>query len=103
MSEKNDWAYTWEELPENDENSKADRDFEEEEPHKGYKTVYSINNTAGIQSGVLVITNTKTEIYVLPETGGTGQFWYAAAGVLLTGTACAIYFYRRRSRGKEEK
>ena len=103
LSEKNDWAYTWEELPENDENGKAYRYFVEEEPLKGYKTVYSINNTAGIQSGVLGITNTKTEIYVLPETGGTGQFWYAAAGVLLTGTACAIYFYRRRSRGKEEK
>lgn len=104
LDASNDWTHSWSGLPKTDENGEEYRYAAEEEPIPGYAVTYSINNTAGIQAGVLVITNIKEEVYILPETGSTGPFLHITAGMLLTGAACAGFLYQRhRYRRKEGK
>lgn len=66
----------------------------------GY-TVSYLNND-GIQSGEITIINKQNEkVITLPETGGTGTYWYTMGGVLLTaGAAFLIYKKHMRKGGK---
>ncbi|HIW72857.1 MAG TPA: Cna B-type domain-containing protein [Firmicutes bacterium] len=103
LNAENNWSYTWNGLPKADGSGGEYRYTVEEESIPGFVTAYSINNAAGIQTGVLIITNTRAEEYILPETGGIGLFPYMTAGLLLIGAFCAGTLSLRRGRRKEGK
>lgn len=57
-------------------------------------------NNGGIQSGEIVITNRMEEKpIVLPETGGTGTYWYTMGGVLLTAGAAFLIYKKHMRKG----
>ena len=67
--------------------------------HSGYTVSYM--NNGGIRSGEIVITNkVEEQPIVLPETGGTGTYWYTMGGVLLTAGA-AFLIYKKSTCRKE--
>lgn len=59
------------------------------------------NNNNGITSGTITVTNKKPEPkeYVLPETGGTGTYWYTMGGVLLTAGAAFLIYKKHMQKG----
>ena len=59
-------------------------------------------NNDGIQSGEITIINKQNEeVITLPETGGTGTYWYTMGGVLLiAGAAFLIYIKHMQKGGK---
>ncbi|MBR3438588.1 MAG: Cna B-type domain-containing protein, partial [Clostridia bacterium] len=60
----------------------------------GFVTSYSSNNTAGVEGGLLTVTNTSTSnITVLPETGGRGSPPVVLTGALTAMIATAIMFF----------
>lgn len=66
---------------------------------EGVNVTYNNNN--GITSGTITVTNKKPEPkeYVLPETGGTGTYWYTMGGVLLTAGAAFLIYKKHMQKG----
>ena len=91
----NSWSYTWENLPREDANGNPYYYTVEETEVTGYHVIYSPNNTNGIQTGQLVITN-QASGYVLPKTGGSGTFPYTAGGSALLALPVLMYIILRR-------
>ena len=98
----NNWTVSWSDLPKADsENAPYYYIVKETVTIPGYRTTYL--NNGGIQTGIIYITNQKEEeqSITLPETGGTGTYWYTMGGVLLTaGAAFLIYKKHMRKGGK---
>lgn len=64
---------------------------------------YSDNNTRGIDTGSVIITNTEiTGSYELPETGGIGKNIYTTGGLLLILSATLLLCYRKNRYRKED-
>ena len=90
------------EIPDSDGNGNTYYYYIEEDPVSGFTTSYSENNTTGIQTGVITVTNKKdkTNGYVLPSTGGAGTFRFIGPGLaLLSVSGIGILMRRRRRRG----
>ena len=52
--------------------------------------------------GDLLLQIRNQEMYILPETGGTGTYLYTTMGLLLMVVAAAILLYNHKSRRKED-
>lgn len=66
--------------------------------HSGYTVSYM--NNGGIHSGEIVITNkVEEQPIVLPETGGTGTYWYTMGGVLLIAGAAFLIYKKHMQKG----
>lgn len=52
--------------------------------------------------GDLLLQIRNQEMYILPETGGTGTYLYTTMGLLLMAVAAAILLYNHKSRRKED-
>ncbi|MGN1381226.1 MAG: Cna B-type domain-containing protein, partial [Eubacterium sp.] len=96
LSSSNNWQYVWDgttkdaagntvEIPDSDGNGNTYYYYIKEDPVSGFTTTYSENNTAGIQTGVITVTNKKdkTSGYVLPSTGGIGTVPFYVIGAVL--------------------
>lgn len=77
--------------------------YVEEKPYSGYKTTYE--NNGGINSSVnndgevinpITVTNTKSNSYVLPQTGGMGLAYFTAAGLTASIGACLGLLKKRK-------
>ena len=104
LSSSNEWQYVWDgtttgedgktvAIPDSDENGNTYYYYVEEDPVSGFTTSYSENNTTGIQTGVITVTNKKdkTSGYVLPSTGGIGTVpFYVIGGILAIGAVIAL-------------
>lgn len=113
LSSSNNWQYVWDgtttdadgktvAIPDSDGNGNTYYYYVEEDPVSGFTTSYSENNTTGVQTGVITVTNKKdkTNGYVLPATGGEGTAGFAGAGLaLLSVSGIGILMMRRRRRG----
>lgn len=99
LSAENNWSYTWENLPKEDDENDPYTYTVVETPVDGFETSYGNND--GIKDGTIIVINKETAVYVLPETGGTGA-WRMLALALVTlslGTLCVLQIRRaRRSR-----
>lgn len=93
----NGWSHEWTNL---EAGENIYYYVKEVESHSGYTVSYM--NNGGIHSGEIVITNkVEEQPIVLPETGGTGTYWYTMGGVLLTvGAAFLIYKKHMQKGGK---
>lgn len=70
----------------------------------GFVTSYSANNATGITGGKLVITNKSTSnVPPLPKTGGIGEIYVMAFGMLIVTTALIVYSKRAFSGKKRRK
>ena len=70
-----------------------------EDSNLGGYTVSYLNND-GIQYGEITIINKKNEETItLPETGGTGTYWYTMGGVLLTAGAAFLIYKKHMQKG----
>jgi LPXTG-motif cell wall-anchored protein len=87
LSPENDWTYTWEGLPTEDEEGNPIYYFVAEDPVPGFTPTY-INN--GITGGTIVITN-DSEPYELPATGSIGSQVLVGVGAILMLLAAAVY------------
>ncbi|MCH4063702.1 MAG: Cna B-type domain-containing protein [Lachnospiraceae bacterium] len=96
LSSSNNWQYVWDgtttgadgktvAIPDSDGNGNTYYYYVEEDPVSGFTTSYSENNTTGIQTGVITVTNKKdkTSGYVLPSTGGIGTVPFYVIGAIL--------------------
>lgn len=101
LNKENGWSATWSNLPKTDADGSALSYHVEEETIPGFTTSYSENNAAGIQHGVLTVTNTKKEeknttSYSLPSTGGPGTAGYVCSGLLLMAAGMLLGVLRAR-------
>lgn len=96
----NNWTVSWSDLPKAD-SEKAPYYYivKETVTIPGYRTTYL--NNGGIQTGIIYITNQKEEeqSITLPETGGTGTYWYTMGGVLLTAGAAFLIYKKHMQKG----
>lgn len=94
------WTVSWSDLPKAD-SEKAPYYYivKETVTIPGYRTTYL--NNGGIQTGIIYITNQKEEeqSITLPETGGTGTYWYTMGGVLLTAGAAFLIYKKHMQKG----
>lgn len=95
LDKDNNWSYEW-------TNLEADENIyyyvKEVGDHSGYTVSYM--NNGGIHSGEIVITNkVEEQPIVLPETGGTGTYWYTMGGVLLTAWAAFLIYKKHMQKG----
>ncbi len=104
LSSSNNWQYVWDgttkdaagnivKIPDSDGKGNTYYYYVKEDPVSGFTTTYSENNTAGIQTGVITVTNKKdkTSGYVLPSTGGIGTVpFYVIGAILAIGAAAAL-------------
>ena len=95
----NNWTVSWSDLPKADsENAPYYYIVKETVTIPGYRTTYL--NNGGIQTGIIYITNQKEDDKItLPETGGTGTYWYTMGGVLLTVGAAFLIYKKRMQKG----
>lgn len=95
----NNWTVSWSDLPKADsENAPYYYIVEEKVTIPGYRTTYL--NNGGIQTGIIYITNQKEDDKItLPETGGTGTYWYTMGGVLLTAWAAFLIYKKHMQKG----
>ena len=70
-----------------------------EQNESAYKKVEYSNND-GITSGIITLSNTISEAYTLPETGGSGTLPFIAGGASLMGFALLCGYSIRRRRGR---
>lgn len=105
LTASNKWSVSWSDLPATVTDADGNTfpyyyTVEETVNIPGYKTTYL--NNSGIQTGIIYITNQKEDDKItLPETGGTGTYWYTMGGVLLiAGAAFLIYIKHMRKGGK---
>lgn len=102
LTAENGWSHTWLDLPLADTDGTAYTYTVEEDPVAGFEATYSVNNEgSGITTGELVITNTETTGYVLPETGGMGVLVLALAGITIIATfGAGLALLRVRKKGR---
>lgn len=96
----NNWAVSWSDLPKADsENAPYYYIVKETVTIPGYRTTYL--NNGGIKTGIIYITNQKEEeqSITLPETGGTGNYWYTMGGVLLIAGAAFLIYKKHMQKG----
>lgn len=96
----NNWTVSWSDLPKADsENAPYYYIVKETVTIPGYRTTYL--NNGGIQTGIIYITNQKEEeqSITLPETGGTGTYWYTMGGVLLIAGAAFLIYKKHMQKG----
>ena len=95
LDNNNNWSHEWTNL---DAGEDIYYYVKEVGDHSGYTVSYM--NNGGIQSGEIVITNRMEEKpIVLPETGGTGTYWYTMGGVLLTAGAAFLIYKKHMRKG----
>lgn len=70
-----------------------------EQNESAYKKVEYSNND-GITTGMITLSNTISEAYTLPETGGSGTLPFIAGGASLMGFALLCGYSIRRRRGR---
>ena len=70
-----------------------------EQNESAYKKVEYSNND-GITSGIITLSNTISEAYTLPETGGSGTLPFITGGASLMGFALLCGYSIRRRRGR---
>lgn len=100
LTSANNWTVSWSDLPKADsENAPYYYIVKETVTIPGYRTTYL--NNGGIQTGIIYITNQKEEeqSITLPETGGTGTYWYTMGGVLLTAGAAFLIYKKHMQKG----
>lgn len=98
LTAKNDWTYTWEQLPK-EVDGQAVTYTVVETLITGWEASYDYGEGAtGILEGAVQIINTKQSAFTLPETGGVGPTLVAIAGVPLVGAAGVVYWNLRRKR-----
>ena len=102
--ENGNWSYTWEDLPKRAEGGDAYTYTVEETPMPGYEASYvypgNENGETGIAEGDITVINSKTNSFVLPETGGAGSTPLVSTGLLLAGMSGVGYLYFRQKRRK---
>lgn len=98
------WSVSWSDLPATGTDADGNTfpyyyTVEETVNIPGYKTTYL--NNSGIRTGIIYITNQKEEeqSITLPETGGTGTYWYTMGGVLLTAGAAFLIYKKHMQKG----
>lgn len=95
LTADNGWAYTWEGLPKTSESGDPYSYTVEETPVPGCEAIYSPNNSSGVQTGELTVTNRSTG-FMLVETGGPGTFLFTIGGLALMALAGLVYMILRR-------
>ena len=97
LDNNNNWSHEWTNL---DAGEGIYYYVKEVGDHSGYTVSYM--NNGGIHSGEIVITNKMDEKPItLPETGGTGTYWYTLGGLLLiAGASLLMYRNSMRKGGK---
>lgn len=105
LSAANNWQYTW--INENgsllakaDDGAPYYYSVEEVSVPTGYSVSY-INNNGIIVGGneMVIINKADKKPIVLPETGGTGTYWYTMGGVLLTAGAAFLIYKKHMQKG----
>lgn len=99
LTAANNWTVSWSDLPKAD-SEKAPYYYivKETVTIPGYRTTYL--NNGGIQTGIIYITNQKEDDKItLPETGGTGTYWYTMGGVLLIAGAAFLIYKKHMQKG----
>lgn len=105
LSAANNWQYTWinesGSLPAKDEDGAPYYySVEEVGVPTGYSVSYTNNNGIIVGGNEMVITNkADKKPIVLPETGGTGTYWYTMGGVLLTAGAAFLIYKKHMQKG----
>lgn len=99
ITAEDEWSYTWDALPSQNENGEKLYYFAEEAPVPGFTTSY-INN--GITGGTIVITN-DCEPYELPATGGIGSRQFVGLGVLVMSLTAVVYIITKFKKMEEKQ
>ena len=105
LSATNNWQYTWinesGSLPANaDDGAPYYYSVEEVSVPTGYSVSYINNNGIIVGGNEMVITNkADKKPIVLPETGGTGTYWYTMGGVLLIAGAAFLIYKKHMQKG----
>ena len=95
LDKNNNWSHEWTNL---DAGEDIYYYVKEVGDHSGYTVSYM--NNGGIHSGEIVITNkVEEQPIVLPETGGTGTYWYTMGGVLLIAGAAFLIYKKHMQKG----
>lgn len=95
LDKDNNWSHEWTNL---EAGENIYYYVKEVGDHSGYTVSYM--NNGGIRSGEIVITNkVEEQPIVLPETGGTGTYWYTMGGVLLTAGAAFLIYKKHMQKG----
>lgn len=96
LNSENNWAKTWDNLPDQDDDGNPYYYTVEEEAISGYTTTYT--NNEGIQQGDIYVINTEYEDkdYELPTTGGPGINFLRMTGFFIIITSFVIYVRKRR-------
>ena len=103
LTASNKWSVSWSDLPATGTDADGNTfpyyyTVEETVNIPGYKTTYL--NNSGIQTGIIYITNQKEDDKItLPETGGTGTYWYTMGGVLLIAGAAFLIYKKHMQKG----
>lgn len=98
LKNSNGYIGVWNDLPSNIDGAPVYYTVKEVSNLGGY-TVSYLNND-GIQSGEITIINKQNEeVITLPETGGTGTYWYTMGGVLLTAGAAFLIYKKHMQKG----
>lgn len=99
LTSANRYTARWDNLPATDNNGSPVYYTVKEVSNLGGYTVSYLNND-GIQSGEITIINKQNEeVITLPETGGTGTYWYTMGGVLLTAGAAFLIYKKHMQKG----
>lgn len=99
LTSTNGYTARWDNLPATDNNGSPVYYTVKEVSNLGGYTVSYLNND-GIQSGEITIINKQNEeVITLPETGGTGTYWYTMGGVLLTAGAAFLIYKKHMQKG----
>lgn len=103
LTASNKWSVSWSDLPATGTDADGNTfpyyyTVEETVNIPGYKTTYL--NNSGIKTGIIYITNQKEDDKItLPETGGTGTYWYTMGGVLLIAGAAFLIYKKHMQKG----
>ena len=98
LTSSNGYIGVWNDLPSSIDGAPVYYTVKEVSNLGGY-TVSYLNND-GIQSGEITIINKQNEeVITLPETGGTGTYWYTMGGVLLTAGAAFLIYKKHMQKG----